>query len=59
LYGYGKKIVWNAGVTNDLIDEYKGSNKLCSRAVSQLLVHIQLRMNTTAILQSESYWVIL
>ena len=28
LYGYGKKIVWNAGRTNDLIDEYKVPNKL-------------------------------
>ncbi len=28
LYGYGKKIVWNPGRTNDLIDEYKVPNKL-------------------------------
>jgi hypothetical protein len=26
LYGYGKKIIWNAGRTNDLITEYKVSN---------------------------------
>jgi hypothetical protein len=28
LYGYGKKIVWNTGRTNDLIDEYEVPNKL-------------------------------
>jgi hypothetical protein len=28
LYGYGKKIFWNAGRTNDLIDEYKVPKKL-------------------------------
>ena len=28
LYGYGKKIVWNAGRTNDLIDEYRVPSKL-------------------------------
>ena len=28
LYGYGKKIFWNAGRTNDLIDEYQVPNKL-------------------------------
>jgi len=28
LYGYGKKIIWNAGRTNDLINEYKVPNKL-------------------------------
>ena len=28
LYGYGKKIVWNAGRTNDLIDEYEVPDKL-------------------------------
>jgi hypothetical protein len=28
LYGYGKKIVWNPGRTNDLIDEYKVPSKL-------------------------------
>src|SRR5580700_4036363 len=28
LYGYGKKIIWNAGRTNDLIDEYEVPNKL-------------------------------
>ncbi len=28
LYGYGKKIFWNAGRTNDLITEYKVPHKL-------------------------------
>jgi hypothetical protein len=28
LYGYGKKIIWNAGRTNDLISEYKVPHKL-------------------------------
>ena len=28
LYGYGKKILWNAGRTNDLISEYKVPHKL-------------------------------
>jgi hypothetical protein len=28
LYGYGKKIFWNDGRTNDLIDEYKVPDKL-------------------------------
>jgi hypothetical protein len=28
LYGYGKKIIWNPGRTNDQIDEYKVPNKL-------------------------------
>ncbi|MFY9883499.1 MAG: hypothetical protein WAL67_06385 [Candidatus Cybelea sp.] len=28
LYGYGKKIFWNAGRTNDLITEYQVPNKL-------------------------------
>ena len=28
LYGYGKKIVWNPGRTNDLINEYEVPNKL-------------------------------
>ena len=28
LYGYGKKIIWNAGRTNDLISEYQVPNKL-------------------------------
>jgi len=28
LYGYGKKIIWNAGRTNDLISEYRVPKKL-------------------------------
>src|SRR5579863_6373141 len=28
LYGYGKKIIWNPGRRNDLIDEYEVPNKL-------------------------------
>ena len=28
LYGYGKKIIWNAGRTNDLINEYRVPKKL-------------------------------
>lgn len=28
LYGYGKNIIWNAGRTNDLIDEYEVPHKL-------------------------------
>ncbi|HVN69222.1 MAG TPA: hypothetical protein VMU38_06215 [Candidatus Binatia bacterium] len=28
LYGYGKKIIWNAGRTNDLISEYRVPTKL-------------------------------
>ncbi|MGC1380557.1 MAG: hypothetical protein WA814_05990 [Candidatus Baltobacteraceae bacterium] len=28
LYGYGKRIIWNAGRTNDLVSEYKVPDKL-------------------------------
>ena len=34
LYGYGKKIIWNAGRTNDLIDRIPGSKQADQDAVS-------------------------
>ena len=34
LFGYGKKIIWNAGRMNDLITEYKVPKKGAQDAVS-------------------------
>ncbi|HEX3458939.1 MAG TPA: hypothetical protein VHR97_13400 [Candidatus Baltobacteraceae bacterium] len=34
LYGYGKKIIWNAGRTNDLITEYKVPSNKVLRTIS-------------------------
>jgi hypothetical protein len=47
LYGYGKKIVWNPGRTNDLIDEYKVPNKLLKTLSLNYTFTSSCAMNTS------------
>ncbi len=47
LYGYGKKIIWNAGRTDDLISEYKVPNKLLKTLSLDYTFTSSCAMNTT------------
>lgn len=48
LYGYGKKIIWNAGRTNDLITEYKvPSNKVLKTLFLDYTFTSSCAMNTS------------
>jgi hypothetical protein len=47
LYGYGKKIFWNAGRTNDLISEYKVPKKLLRTLSLNYTYTSSCAMNTT------------
>jgi hypothetical protein len=47
LYGYGKKIVWNAGRTNDLISEYEVPNKLIKTLSLNYTYTSSCAMNTS------------
>ena len=47
LYGYGKKIVWNPGRTNDLINEYKIPNKLLKSLSLNYTFTSSCAMNTS------------
>jgi hypothetical protein len=47
LYGYGKKIIWNAGRTNDLIDEYEVPNKLLKTLFLNYTFTSSCAMNTS------------
>jgi hypothetical protein len=47
LYGYGKKIVWNAGRANDAIDEYKVPNKLIKTLTLDYTYTSSCAMNTS------------
>jgi hypothetical protein len=47
LYGYGKKIIWNDGRTNDLIDEYKVPDKLIKTLSVKYKFTSSCAMNTT------------
>ncbi|MGB8964953.1 MAG: hypothetical protein WCB99_04875 [Candidatus Cybelea sp.] len=60
LYGYGKKIIWNPGRTNDQIDEYKVPNKLLKTLSLNYTFTSSCAMNTSGdlavgILLSNSY----
>jgi hypothetical protein len=61
LYGYGKKIIWNAGRTNDLITEYKvPSNKVLKTLSLPYTFTSSCAMNTSGdlaigVLLSNSY----
>ena len=46
LYGYGKKIIWNPGRTNDLIDEYEVPNKLVKTLYLDYTFTSSCAMNT-------------
>ncbi len=47
LYGYGKKIVWNPGRTNDLINEYEVPNKLIKSLSLDYTYTSSCAMNTS------------
>jgi hypothetical protein len=47
LYGYGKKIIWNAGRTNDLISEYKVPNTLIKTLSLDYTYTSSCAMNTS------------
>ena len=47
LYGYGKKIIWNPGRTNDQIDEYKIPNKLLKTLSLNYTFTSSCAMNTS------------
>ncbi len=47
LYGYGKKIVWNPGRTNDLINEYKVPDKLLKSLFLNYTFTSSCAMNTS------------
>ena len=47
LYGYGKKIVWNPGRTNDLINEYKVPDKLIKSLFLDYTYTSSCAMNTS------------
>ncbi len=47
LYGYGKKIFWNAGRTNDLISEYRVPNKLIKTLSLNYTFTSSCAMNTS------------
>lgn len=47
LYGYGKKIFWNAGRTNDLISEYKVPDKLLRTLFLNYTFTSSCAMNTS------------
>ncbi|HEY2476518.1 MAG TPA: hypothetical protein VGI19_17190 [Candidatus Cybelea sp.] len=47
LYGYGKKIVWNPGRRNDLIDEYKVPHKLIKSLSLNYTYTSSCAMNTS------------
>jgi hypothetical protein len=47
LYGYGKKIIWNAGRTNDLIDEYEVPKKLLKTLSLNYTYTSSCAMNTS------------
>ncbi len=47
LYGYGKKIFWNAGRTNDLIDEYEVPQKLIKTLSLSYTYTSSCAMNTS------------
>jgi hypothetical protein len=47
LYGYGKKIFWNAGRTNDLITEYKVPKKLLRSLSLDYMYTSSCAMNTS------------
>ncbi len=47
LYGYGKKIIWNAGRTKDLISEYEVPNKLLKTLSLNYTYTSSCAMNTT------------
>jgi NAD(P)-dependent dehydrogenase (short-subunit alcohol dehydrogenase family) len=47
LYGYGKKIFWNAGRTNDLIDEYEVPKKLLKTLSLSYTFTSSCAMNTS------------
>ena len=47
LYGYGKKIIWNAGRTNDVIDEYKVPDKLIKTLSLNYTFTSSCAMNTS------------
>ncbi len=47
LYGYGKKIIWNAGRTNDLISEYKVPDKLIKTLSLDYTYTSSCAMNTS------------
>ena len=47
LYGYGKKIFWNAGRTNDLITEYRVPNKLIKTLSLDYTFTSSCAMNTS------------
>jgi hypothetical protein len=47
LYGYGKKIVWNPGRTNDLINEYQVPDKLLKSLFLNYTFTSSCAMNTT------------
>jgi hypothetical protein len=47
LYGYGNKIVWNPGRTNDLINEYKIPNKLIKSLYLNYTFTSSCAMNTS------------
>jgi hypothetical protein len=47
LYGYGKKIIWNAGRTNDLISEYEVPDKLIKTLSLDYTFTSSCAMNTS------------
>jgi hypothetical protein len=47
LYGYGKKIIWNAGRTDDLISEYKVPDKLIKTLSLDYTFTSSCAMNTS------------
>ena len=47
LYGYGKKIIWNPGRTNDLINEYKVPDKLLKSLYLNYSYTSSCAMNTS------------
>jgi hypothetical protein len=48
LYGYGSKIIWNAGRTNNLITEYQvGSNKVLKTLSTSYSITSSCAMNTS------------
>jgi hypothetical protein len=60
LYGYGKKIIWNAGRTNDVVSEYEVPNKLIKTLSLDYEFTSSCAMNTTGdlavgILLGDSY----